>query len=426
MSKVKDILKKTPLRPLWWKINKLPPMKKYRKRRNERRRDKFLFQTIPGIYDSKKNQPLNEKKVIFVELRYDSLKDSLQLLYQELKNHYDFEIHLHLLNHEGVPYQQYVENCKRLAADMATAKYIFISDASEVVSCVAMRPETVVTQVWHACGAFKKFGMSTADLIFGFNAEQQKRHPMYGNLTYVTVSSPEIVWAYAEAMDLKGKEEIIRPVGTSRTDVFFRREARENAFQELYRQFPAAKGKKVILYAPTFRGRVAKAKTPDCFDLEQFYRALGDQYVVITKHHPLVKVLPEIPEHLQGSFAMDATKSMTIEDLLMVSDICISDYSSLIFEYSLFERPMLFYAYDLENYFDWRGFYYPYEELTPGPVCRTNEEMIDYIQHVEERFDRQQVIDFKNKFMSACDGHATERILKMVFGEDNLERMRKR
>lgn len=135
---------------------------------------------------------------------------------------------------------------------------------------------------------------------------------------------------------------------------------------------------------------------------------------MIFKHHPLVKNVPQIPEELNGTFAIDATKTMTIEDLLCVSDICISDYSSLVFEYSLFERPMLFFAYDLDEYFDWRGFYYDYNELTPGPVCKTNDEMIDYISHLDERFDKQKVIDFKEKFMRSCDGHATDRILHMV------------
>ena len=194
----------------------------------------------------------------------------------------------------------------------------------------------------------------------------------------------------------------------------------------MYEQFPAARGKKVILYAPTFRGRVVSARAPEGFDLRTFYRDLGDGYVVVTKHHPFIHNLPEIPEDLEGIFAYDATNSMSIEDLLCVSDFCISDYSSLIFEYSLFERPMLFYAYDLEEYFDWRGFYYPYEELTPGPICRTNEEMTDYILHARERFDRQRVIDFRNKFMSACDGHATERILEAAFGRETLEKRRKK
>ena len=417
MSKIKEVLKTTPLKPLWWKFCKIPPVKKLRKFVGEKSRDKFLFKTLPQAYDLHRNEPLNEKKVIFVELRYDKLMNSLSGLYEELKKNFDCEIHLHLLNSGNVSKKEYRKRCQKMVEDMATAKYVFVSDGSEAVSCVNLRPETVVTQTWHACGAFKKFGMSTANLIFGYNEKQQKRHPMYGNLSYVTVSSPEIVWAYAEAMDLKDREDIIRPVGTSRTDIFYRKETMDEAFAHLYEQFPAAKGKKIILYAPTFRGRVAKAKTPDCFDLAKFAEHFKDEYVVIFKHHPLVKVLPEIPEEWNGTFAIDATKTMSIEDLICVSDICISDYSSLIFEYSLFERPMLFYAYDLDDYFDWRGFYYDYDELTPGPVCKTNEEMIDYIRNIDQRFDKEKVCAFKEKFMSACDGHATERIIKMVLGD---------
>ena len=110
-----------------------------------------------------------------------------------------------------------------------------------------------------------------------------------------------------------------------------------------------------------------------------------------------------------------------IEELLCVSDLCISDYSSLVFEYSLFERPMLFFAYDFEEYGEWRGFYYDYHELTPGPVVHTTQEIVDYVLHLKERFDRKQVADFKEKFMSACDGHATERLLEMIKKEKTDE-----
>ena len=75
---------------------------------------------------------------------------------------------------------------------------------------------------------------------------------------------------------------------------------------------------------------------------------------------------------------------------------------------------MIFYAYDYEDYCDWRGFYYDYFDLTPGPVVKTQDELLDTIHHIDERFDRQQVIDFKNKFMGSCDGHATERIISMI------------
>ena len=139
--------------------------------------------------------------------------------------------------------------------------------------------------------------------------------------------------------------------------------------------------------------------------------ALGGEYVLLVKQHPIVKMRPPIPEGAKG-FAFDVSDSCTIEDLICVCDICISDYSSLIYEYSLMDRPMVFFAYDLEEYGDWRGFYYDYEELTPGPVVRTTGEVISWIR--EEKFDMEQVRAFRKRFMSACDGHATERLLKAI------------
>ena len=78
------------------------------------------------------------------------------------------------------------------------------------------------------------------------------------------------------------------------------------------------------------------------------------------------------------------------------------------------ERPMIFLAYDLEEYYDDRGFYYPYEEMMPGPIVKTTEEVIQRLLHLEEWFDPDRVCQFRNKFMSACDGHVTERLLEVL------------
>jgi CDP-ribitol ribitolphosphotransferase len=104
---------------------------------------------------------------------------------------------------------------------------------------------------------------------------------------------------------------------------------------------------------------------------------------------------------------------MTISQLLCVADLCISDYSSLVFEYALFERQMVFYAPDLEQYFDERGFYYDYDTLTPGPVFREQEALINYVKGLNLA-PTEQVQSFRQRFMSACDGHATERILDYI------------
>ena len=81
------------------------------------------------------------------------------------------------------------------------------------------------------------------------------------------------------------------------------------------------------------------------------------------------------------------------------------------------ERPMIFFAYDIEDYSDWRGFYYDYDEMTPGPVYTRTSEVAEYIKGLPESFeskDRQRVDDFRQKFMSGCDGHATDRIIEFM------------
>lgn len=357
---------------------------------------------------------LDENKVVFIEVRAKKRSDDFALLYDQLKAQKKYDIHIHFLRMSFVKKRIYVRNCLAMIKDICNAKYIFISDASDAIACLPMRKGTIVTQLWHACGAFKRFGLSTADLIFGDNRKTLDKYPYHGNYTHVTVSAKEIVWAYEEAMNLSDRKGIVKPVGVSRTDVFFDEAYLQKAKIDVEQQIPLAKNRKIILYAPTFRGRVASAKAPNELDLQAMYDRLGDEYIVLIKHHPFIKKRPEIQEELK-SFAFDVTETLTIEQLLCTSAICISDYSSLVFEYSLFERPMIFFAYDLDEYYDWRGFYYDYKEFVPGPIATNTKQIIDYIEHVDTRFDRDTVVAFKQKFMGACDGHATERIMDLVF-----------
>lgn len=387
----------------------------------------YRFYTLrllyPKIYKRALKQPLDNSKVVFIEVRAPKLSDSFQLLYNELKTNYKLNITEHYLGTSFVSRRENIKRTKAMIKDIADARYVFLNESTNVLSFLPMRKETVVTQLWHACGAFKKFGRSTADLLFGDDRKTQEKYPYHKNYTYVTVSAPEVVWAYEEAMGYEDQKGVVLPVGISRTDYFFKDEVKAKAFEKLYRLFPEARGKKVILYAPTFRGRVASATTPDLLDVELFKKHFQEEYVLVSKHHPFVKERPTVPQGCE-TFAKDLTEVMAIEELLIVSDICISDYSSLVFEYSLFERPMIFFAYDLDEYYDWRGFYYNFKDFVPGPIYSDNKSMIEYISDVENSFDRQQVIDFREKYMSACDGHSTERIMKLVF-EDRLENYRR-
>lgn len=370
-----------------------------------------------------KGKKIKRKKAVFVEVRFDEITDSFRLVYDRMKAD-GFDVHEQFIENIKPGKWGYIKRCLRMLEDISDAHYVFLNDACNVTSCIPLRKGTKIYQLWHACGAFKKFGMSTAELIFGDNRKSLEKYPNYGNLSYVTVSSPEVIWAYEEAMNLKDTKTQVVATGVSRTDVFYDQHFIEQSKAAVYSVCPAAENKKIILYAPTFRGRVAKAESPDCLDIPAMKRALGDEYVLLIKHHPFVKQPPVVPEDC-ADFAMDVTKSLEIDQLLCASDVCVSDYSSLIFEYSLFERPMIFFAYDLDDYFDWRGFYYNYDELTPGPVVQETEEIIDYIRHLDARFDQAQVHAFKEKFMSSCDGHATDRIMALVLNSANRLRRNK-
>lgn len=371
-------------------------------------------QVIPEVYASESQKPV-EHKVILME-RGARLSGSFTFLKSYLEQETDYIVVSHRLGSGQVSQREYYERALAYIADCATAEAVFNCTANDLMGYICLRSETTYIQLWHGCGIMKKVGLSTIGHSFGKSAQGHKEYPLNTNYTYVTLASPEQEWIYEEAMGLDASTGMLVSTGVSRTDVFFDEAYLEQARQALCAAVPFAKDKKVILYAPTFRGEVAQAQGPDELDLCKMAQVLGDEYVLVIKHHQSVKATPEIPAEVRDSFAFDLTrgKGVNINQLLATADICISDYSSIVFEYSLFERPMAFFTYDIDDYIDERGLYYRLDELLPGPLLSSTDEIIDFVQNVDERFDRQLVRDFKERFMRNCDGHSTERIVNLI------------
>ena len=379
-------------------------------------KDAVFWGVFPFVYKrAVKHSDVVPDSALFLGRNAVEMPDSFVLLFKRFEQAGGPAPQFLSLGYGRLKLVPYYLNCISAVRELAKYRYIFLDDANDVVSCLPLRSETDVIQLWHACGAFKKWGMSTGDLLFGGTKAEKRRHPYYENLSLVTISAPDIKWAYAEAMDLEGRDEIIKPLGVSRADVFFDDAFIANARQAAVRVVPQIAGKNVVLYAPTFRGSATHAQAPDSLDIPLMREEIGDRYVLLIKHHPFVKDRPQIPAGCE-EFAFDVSDNLPIDQLLCVADMCISDYSSLVFEYSLFERPMAFFAYDKVDYDDWRGFYYDYDELTPGPVVETTEELIAYIKQVASGFDASEVRAFRDRFMSACDGRSTDRIFDYVTG----------
>ena len=297
----------------------------------------------------------------------------------------------------------------RLAWLMAVADVILLDDYQPAIYRLPPDPDVRIIQLWHAWGAFKTVGYSRVGKRGGLSPFSS----VHKNYTHAIVSSPHEVPFYAEAFGIP--EHRVIPTGTPRMDQFLdaarQRQGRADAIAAL----PATRGRFVILFAPTFRGSGPRqAHYPiDLLDLPALHQLCVElDAIVVFKLHPFVKTRMEIPDAL-GDRLVDATSiSLDVNDLLLITDLLITDYSSIVFEYSTLSRPMLFFAYDLERYTATRDFYVPYVEFVPGRIVRTMPELIDAIRRRD--FQSEKVVPFAERHLPRGDGSATDRIIDQL------------
>ncbi|WP_242940421.1 CDP-glycerol glycerophosphotransferase family protein [Anaeromicropila populeti] len=175
--------------------------------------------------------------------------------------------------------------------------------------------------------------------------------------------------------------------------------------------------KKILLYAPTWRDNEYYGENLYKFysniDYDRMRKELGGEYIMIVKYHYLVK--DHIDWSCYADFIYKFDSAMDITSLYLVSDCLITDYSSVMFDYSILKRPMFFYAYDLENYKNnLRGFYFDFMKEVPGPVSRTTEELIYQIKNYEFSQYTEKYEIFLKKFNSYDDGKASERVVELL------------
>lgn len=204
-------------------------------------------------------------------------------------------------------------------------------------------------------------------------------------------------------------------VGYPRNDVLLNSD--HTYINTLKKQLGLPMDKKIILYAPTWRDdefyENGKYKFNPKLDFELIRQSLGDEYIMLVKYHYLV--MERINWEEFRGFIYEFDLSYEISQLYLVADLLITDYSSVMFDYSLLKRPMLFYAYDLGKYKNnLRGFYFDFEEEAPGPIALTTKELIqdiiDYdIEKYKDKYDR-----FSKKYNLVDDGNASKKVVEVI------------
>ena len=289
---------------------------------------------------------------------------------------------------------------------MAMSDIIFLDDHAPVLDWLIVDKDTMIVQLWHAGAGFKSSGYSRwghTGCPAPYGCHRQYKYGISG--------SRNISHFFSEVWGINDSQ--VLPTGMPRIDEFLDENYRKKKTKEIYEKFPICKNKKVILFAPTYRGTNKKnAHYPyELIDFRRLYELCGDEYVVLFKMHPWVADAVPVEEQYKDRFA-DASRYPNINDLFYFTELLITDYSSNIFEYSLMRKPMLFFAFDEIQYSFSRGFHRDYEESAPGKICHTFEEVLKAVE--DKDFEYPKVEEYVEKHFDYIDSHACDRVIDWI------------
>lgn len=379
-----------------------------------------LFKQISNQFFSK--LPIKNKQIFFESFGGKSYSCSPRAIYEELQRVDPSYTCVWSFNDPSS--KEIVGNGKKVKRFslryyyyMATSKYWVIN--ARVPKYIKKRDETVYVQTWHGtplkrlAADMKEVhmpGTSTSTYKKNFYEEAQRWDYLVSPNDYSTEIFKRAFHFNKEVLD----------VGYPRNDLFYKEEINNpTSIANLKERIGLPSDKKVILYAPTWRDDEFYGKGEYKFDIKldlfDMKERLGDEYVVVLRMHYLIADNLNV-EGLEG-FAYNFSDYDDIAELYLVSDILITDYSSVFFDYANLNRPILFYTYDLDKYRnDLRGFYIDFEKEAPGPVLMTSDEVIQTIEDIDNVYTQYQelVSRFNEKYCHLDDGYASKNIIDRV------------
>lgn len=288
---------------------------------------------------------------------------------------------------------------------LATSSIVYVDNYFGFLAVTPFKKSVRCVQLWHAAGAVKQFGLKDPSIADRTKRAKKRFKLVYSRFTDVVVGCDKMADIFCESFGLN-KANMLQ-TGIPRTDFFFDEVAILRATRHLEELYPLIKEKKVLLYAPTYRDGALNI-TDLHIDLDYLASQFKQEYVLLLKLHPAVT----FNQTIENEFVIDVSGYPDINHLCIITDILISDYSSVPFEYAILERPMIFFAHDLENYKESRGFWEDYETLVPGPVVRTTMELADVL--ATQPFDSTRIRQFKQDWNTFSNGTSSFDLIKTL------------
>lgn len=282
--------------------------------------------------------------------------------------------------------------------------YAFLS------GCVFDHQQTHIVQLWHANGAIKTFGWEELTTAQRSSADKRRFQKVYDQFDEYLIGSKKMAQVFVKSYHVP--QIRMNVIGYPRTDQLFDKNWQIQISQNIKAKYPDILGKEVILYTPTYREDEAGKPVMNLpEDFVRFVDQLSPNQRLIIKFHPHVKAEEK---HLKQQ--LDADKVIWVDDfstndLLLVADRLITDYSSVIFDYTLLPnaKQILFYCYDYDEYSQQVGIQADFKTWIPGKMITTTDALIKAMQQPLTATDFTQ---FNQLWNTANDGHATERVLQ--------------
>lgn len=345
-----------------------------------------------------KQTEINNKMVSFIIDSRESFKGNLDYIKKEFEKRGDFKFHF--FYKDKLSFGSFKK--------LASSKYVFLNDNFFPLAFMNFKPETIVVQLWHAPGASKKFGGSV-----DFESREILAK-ISENTDCLIVTSDKIKDYYSEAFQMPVSK--IKVLGLPRMDYYFENHDLDKLKSDFYKKYNISADKKIILYAPTFRDEEKYNNVFSYLDLEKFNSVLGEEYVLALRLHPKIKNFYKDDISSQGKY-IDVSDFESEQELMLISDMLITDYSSIMIEYAILNRPIIFFTYDLEDYLaNERGFYYDFKTTVPGPIVYSSDELINIIH--DDDFDRSRISEFAKTQLDVIDGKSSERIVDFLLNNE--------
>ncbi|WRP06369.1 CDP-glycerol glycerophosphotransferase family protein [Rossellomorea aquimaris] len=405
-----------PKKPLYLKVAEKPISKALF---NRFRKSKWYFPTMKWFYRiARRVLSIDEKLIVFESGIGKQYADSPRYIYEELLNRNPEYKKVWVYNQQMRFNDENTIRIKRLSPQyyyyLAKARY-WVNNQN-FPTYIEKRKGTTYIQTWH--GTPLKKMLFDIENIQGRSDDYLERvHHATKQWDYLISPSEYATKAFRSAFKYNGE---MLEVGYPRNDLFYRGNTKALE-QKIKSRLGLPDDKKIILYAPTFRDNETNGKNKFIFDikmdLHRMKKELGDNYIILMRMHVIISSKLSIPEEL-SSFVYNVSKYPEIQELYLISNILMTDYSSVMFDFANTNQPILYYTYDFEEYKnDIRGFYMDFQQEAPGPFLYNTEDIINSVKNIDEisRQYQEKYTAFRNKFCSLEDGQASKRIVDRFF-----------